>query len=118
MLLIGMLAAFPVAAAGLIPCNGLDCSFCDLLQLGSNIINWLIQFSVVAATIMIVYGGIKLVLSQGNPGNVKESLTVIRSAIIGLAIVFAAWLIVGTVIQFINNSPSKVPWNEIQCSSR
>jgi hypothetical protein len=43
---------------------------------------------------MLVWGGLKWVMSQGDSKNVEAARNQITNALIGLAIVFASWAIV------------------------
>ena len=42
---------------------------------------------------MLVWGGIRWIMSQGDKGNVENARNQITNALIGLAIIFAAWAI-------------------------
>ena len=70
----------------------------------SGIVGGLVNFSIVIAALvfffMLIYGGVKWILSQGDEAKVKAARGHVTHALVGLAIVFAAWAIVkliGTV---------------------
>lgn len=106
-----------VSAAGLVPCGGegeAPCTFCHLSQLGQNVINFLIEITSVLAIAFIVYGGIMMMLGSGNPTKIKESQGIIWSAIIGIVILSASWVILNTFFNLITGDPNW-PWHTIQC---
>ena len=50
-----------VYAAGLVPCTGTDCSFCDFFKLFQNLFNFIVNTLVpIVAVGMVVWGGYKL----------------------------------------------------------
>ncbi len=101
--------------AKLLPdCSGSSCGWCDLFQLGQNIINFLIEISLVLAVAFIVYGGIMMMLTSSSPEKLKGSKDIIWSALIGLAIVLASWVILNTFFHLLTGQISW-PWDQIQC---
>lgn len=61
------------------------------------IIKWFLQILIIAAALVffiwLVLGGIKWIISGGNPEKVEEARNQITAALIGLIIVFAAWAV-------------------------
>jgi len=96
-----------------------SCTICDAYIVAKNIVNFLIELSFVIATAMIVWGGLQMILSTGNPSKVSQAKSIMINALIGLAIALTAWLVVNTIITVLANvyydSPGVLPWNEIQC---
>lgn len=85
------------------------CDFCDIGKVITNIFNFLrndIAFPL--AALMIIWGGIRLIFGGGGPlekegsvKGIKAGKQILRSAIIGFAIVFGASLIINaTLIAF------------------
>ena len=105
-------------AGGLVPCTGLDCTLCDLLTLIKNIINFLIAASFALAGGFVVWGGIEIMIAGGDEKKVSSGRGRITTAVIGVAIALGSWLFIGTLLQVLTNSPSALPWNKIQCSSK
>ena len=58
-------------AGGLVPCEGLDCTWCDLFQLFKNIIDFALMIIFPLAAVMIVYGGF-LIMTGGPLPNVTN----------------------------------------------
>ena len=104
------------AQSRLIPCSGLDCNLCDLLELAKNVINWLVSISSVLAVGFIIWGSIVIMTAGASPERANEGKKIITTAVIGLVIVLASWLILGTIIQIVTGSPSALPWKEIKCT--
>ena len=61
------------------------------------LLNWVVSIVGILAVVYLVYGGIAYLTSGGNEDRVKAAKNVILTAIIGLIIVVAAWLIVSTI---------------------
>ena len=55
------------------------------------------------AVIFIIYGGVKYIMSQGDPGNVAKAKQILTSAAIGVGIALLASVVVNTIIQVISN---------------
>lgn len=113
------------AASGLVPCDGLDCNFCHVVDLGNNVIKWLIGVLMLVFAIMAVSAGFGLVTSGGNTAAKETAKSKFTNAIIGLVIVLAAWLIVDTVMRALLNGGTGTlsngvytgsgPWSQIEC---
>lgn len=95
-------------------CSGSGCTWCDLFQLGQNIINFLIEISSVLAIAFIIYGGLIMMLNSGNPSKLKESQGIIFSAIMGVVILLSAWVILNTFFNLLTGGLNW-PWHTIQC---
>ena len=110
--------ALSVSAAGLVPCNGLDCKPCDLFVGFVNVINFLVfTIAPIAAAIMAVIAGLILIFGGSETAKTmgKKMLT---NTVIGLVIVLCSWLIVNTIIRAIGRGTSgwsPAGWNQIQC---
>lgn len=97
-------------------CNGTDgvgCGPCDVVKLGKVILDWLLVIGPTIAAIIIVYAGIRLVISKGNPAEKEAAKKIMTNAIVGLVILLAAWLLVDTVMKAIGQTG----WFQIQCVS-
>lgn len=86
--------------------NG-DCTFVDVSQLISNVINILrnkIAFPL--ALLMVIYGGALLIFSGGNQKRVTNGQNALKAAFIGLAIVVGFSLILNTVVMMLTGTSS------------
>jgi hypothetical protein len=64
----------------------------------ADVINIVLGFLGVIAVVIIIYAGFKWMTAGGNEDAVGESKKMIIQAIIGLVIIFLAWIIAGFVI--------------------
>jgi hypothetical protein len=106
-------------AQGIVECGAKDdmCQTCDFIQLGNNILRWIIGVMSSVCAIVIVIAGFKMVMAGGNSGAISEARSMITNTLIGFIILLAAWLIVDTVMKtFVGDEiPGFGPWNEIEC---
>lgn len=100
---------------GLIPCSGVDCQACHLVELGQNILKWLITIMISVIGVIFAIAGMLLVTSGANEGNITKAKSMMTNAIIGLIILLAAWLIVDTILKIFVNEAKVGPWNSVQC---
>ncbi len=77
-----------------IPCADGNCSSENVV---SNIMVWVYLALGIVAVILIIWGGIQYILSEGEPEKTKRAQATITYTIIGLIIVVAAATIVGFV---------------------
>jgi len=84
--------------------NG-QCELRDVLQVIANVFKLLRTIAFYAAIIFGIFGGIRIILSQDNPNNVKAGQKIITAAFIGLVIVFAATFIINIIITLILGYP-------------
>ncbi|TSC56878.1 MAG: hypothetical protein Greene071421_388 [Parcubacteria group bacterium Greene0714_21] len=115
------LALLPsVADAGLIPCGGINpdgtkqsaCGLCHIFVLGGNIINFFLLppplgagIVPIVATILIVLGGFLLMTAGGDPTRLKKAGAVLTAVVVGLIIIYASGLLLGTLFTAIGVSP-------------
>ena len=89
-------------AQGLVPSGcqtGCPCTLCDLYELARNFINFLLfVLAIPIGALMFLYGGVTLLTSQGNPNKLTQGKTVLVNAVIGLAIAFFAYVIIGALL--------------------
>ncbi|OGZ18961.1 MAG: hypothetical protein A2175_01370 [Candidatus Nealsonbacteria bacterium RBG_13_42_11] len=130
-----ILAACPT---GIVPCGGSDClcTFCDFFKLIHNIINFLLVpcslnsgFAIIPtiAVLLLVFGGLYLLISGASPEMFSKAKAIITAAIIGLVIVFIAWIFLNTFLDYIGvvewtgltdnpDTPDVVEgWWQVQC---
>ena len=102
-------------ADGLVPCGGLiydsdgniageepSCELCHIFQLINNIINWVLFVLIpIIAPIFIVIGGIYLLIARGDPGMFSQGKNVLTATVIGLIIVYTAYVLLSTMLSFL-----------------
>lgn len=121
-LMFGLSGVAYAAEEGFVPCGGPGedpCTACDLLSLISNIANFVAsRFAPIVGALLFVYGGIMMIVSVGDPGKFAKAKAIFWNTIIGLAIIYGAWLITNSLMQTLaggNNFSDK--WYEIECSA-
>jgi hypothetical protein len=124
LLIPGMTYAIGDIPSKLVPCDGAlgnVCDACDLVELGQNILNWLIGITVFLVGIALAVGGLMLVMSAGDQGKRTRAKEIFTNAIVGLIILLASWLIVDTLLKVFLPDDGVLkgfgPWNQIQCSA-
>lgn len=104
------------ALAGLVPCgtseNPDSCTLCDLWHLASNIVHFLIFYVAIPLAILaFVIAGVIYMTSAGSDTRVSLAHKIFRNAVIGVVIIFCAWLIVDTLIKTIAVNFNDVVWS-------
>lgn len=59
----------------------------DLISLVKSVMNWMIYIAGPIAVIAIIFAGVVLLTSQGNPERIKRGRKILGYAIVGLAII-------------------------------
>lgn len=101
-----------VRAAGLVPCGekGNPCQLCHIFVMFDNIIDFLLvpcQFNhyipivFTIALIMIVVGGLMYFFSGASPAMLETAKKILTSVVLGLLIIYSAWLIVNLFFSLI-----------------
>ena len=108
------------ADGGLVPCGDVGeqpCQMCHFVDLANNVTGWLVAILSVAAAIMFVIAGYRLVTAAGNMSVMKSAKSSIIYVAIGFTIVLAAWLFVDFVMKslLLGGTTPVGPWNAIQC---
>ena len=106
-------------AQGLVQCGNPGqpvCTLCSLLSLVKDLIDFAIKMSFAFAGLFITWGAFVTMTAGASEERVKEGRKILTTAVVGLVIMLSAWLILGTVIQILTDSPSKLPWTEIKCT--
>jgi len=98
---------------GLVPCGKkaptgdesqevtMPCQFCHFFVMFKGIIDWIIGVIVpLIAVLMLVVTGFMFFTSVGNPSTMGKAKTMITSIVIGLVLIYGAWMIVNTILTF------------------
>jgi len=111
-----LLFSFPASGvAALVPiCAGAGCTICHLLQLISNIANFLV-YNVMPplAGLLFLIGGIMMVAAAGSEERYKKGRKIVIDTAIGAVIVLVSWLIVNALITTIG-SAANIPGFSVQ----
>lgn len=113
---------------GLVPCGRLvdnpktgqinekaPCDLCSAFYMVKNIINFAIQIVFVLAILALVIAGILYSTSFGNQNTIEIAKRAAYNTLIGLFIVFLAWILIAAILQAIGYS-SMSTWNQVDCT--
>ena len=124
------------AQGGLVPCGGPaqdPCTPCFIFLLVQNLLNFVWKWiAIPLATLMLVYGGFLMIIpgigGEKSAAALTKGKKVITNALVGIVIVFFAWLLIDTIIKLLAD-PTNIgsgktaeilkvlgPWNEIKCA--
>jgi|TARA_B100001971_G_C18243100_1_gene572254 hypothetical protein len=127
-----LLVPYSSLAAGLVPCGGCevdldsitgecpigqeqpDCQICHLFVMMNNIWNWLLRIVAVVGALMLMVGGYSLLTAGGSPKQLEEGKKVLTTVIIGLVIIFSAFMIVNAIFSAMGVGTAEISgWNPI-----
>jgi len=85
--------------AQLVPCGPgtakENCELCDFFKLFDNIVKFVLRNLVPPiAALMLVIGGVMFFQAAGNPAGVGKAKSLLTSVVIGLLIIYSAYLII------------------------
>jgi len=101
--------------AGLVPCGSAaddpttpnidesqPCGFCHIFALIDNVLDFvLFKILLPVAALMLIIGGFFLLIAGGNPEQFSRAKSILTAAVIGLVIIFAAFIFIGTFLKYI-----------------
>ncbi len=109
----------PFGGGGLIPC-GTDvrqvdgttkfsgmCTFDDLIRGVNGLIQFMFYLAVPLATVAFAYAGVLYLTASGDTGKISQAHKIFRLVVIGLIIMFSAWIIVHTIAGALLKEPDK-----------
>ena len=97
---ITLLSFFPgIILAALVPCGPgtakENCEICDIFTLFNNIIEFVLQKVVpIIATLILVFSGLMFLDASGSPEKTQKVKSLITSVLLGLVIIYGAYLII------------------------
>lgn len=93
---------FLAKADGLVPCGNPGqnaCGINDFFQMLVNIYNFIaLYIATPLAVIALTVGGIRMMISAGNPGEFAKGKEIVIWSIIGLFLAFASYAIINTIM--------------------
>ena len=102
---------FFAQARGLVPCGGYNekpCNVYDIFYLIARATNWLIMVAGVYAVYQIVNHGFWLVVTMGNEEAITKHRAGIEQAVVGMVMVFLAFVFVNTAVNLILMSKCQI----------
>jgi hypothetical protein len=118
---LGLFIALPVSAAlpTLVPQCALQATtqappLSCFLELGVNVSNWILGITGSLALLFFIYGGFLFLTSAGNEQQVTKGKTILTQAVIGIIIIFGAFIAVKFIVSALGASKYFKPEFEIQ----
>ena len=109
--------AFAQLPDEIVPCDGVDCTVCDVVTLAQRLLNAGIYIAVFLSAILFAWAGWRYVTAGGDSGKATQARETFTNVLIGLVIILVGWLVVDTIMKtLVNESGDFGPWNQI-CSS-
>ena len=113
-----LLLATPAQGAGIVPCEGLACTWCHLIELGDKIVDFLMKTAIPIVTIFFIIGGFYIMFAGSSTNNYAKGMDIIKSSAVGLIILMTAWAIINLLFELLagGSAANISPWNIVQCS--
>lgn len=107
-LLTALLVLIPQAVSAQEPLGdvGSDFTYQKLVRIAERLVDYLLQLAELAAVGFIVYYGLRMVMSRGDPGQYAAAKKGLGLAILGAVVIFGVYTIIQTVrggVQSIGN---------------
>src|SRR3972149_7230637 len=118
------------SAKGLVPCgtsmNKEPCSLCHLYVLVQNVLDFMMwTIAPIVAVLAVGIAGFKIMISGEKPGLRADGFKIIQTTVIGLAIMFAGWVLINEALLFFTGpdkdqatGAAKIlnnPWSQVTC---
>lgn len=101
------------------PCTATgNCGISDMLAVFVNLAEFLLGIVGAVALGYFVYGGFVFILSRGNKGEVDRAFGILRSAAIGIAIIFLSGVFVRFTTRALTGGTSAIPTIGESCDSK
>jgi len=112
--------SYAICEGNIVPCGGEQgmCTFCHLFELTNNIIVYLMTcLAPIISGIMLILGGFYLMIAGVDPGKMEQGKQIITAAIVGLIIMFVAWILLNTFFSSLSMAKwtGLGTWWEFQC---
>lgn len=108
------------------------CTLCNLIEGLNNIIQYLMKIAIGVALLAFSIGGLMYAVSAGDSGLIDNAKAVMKNAAIGFVLIFAAYLIINTTIEYIGSKTTVdaagvpqptfgmniVSWGKFECAAQ
>ena len=101
------------------------CSLCHLYILTQRILGFMMwTIAPIVAVLAVAWAGFNILISGEKPGLRAKGFDIIKTTVIGLAIMFAGWVLINEALIFFtgkdNTGTAKIsfiqsPWNQVTC---
>ncbi|MCB9810992.1 MAG: hypothetical protein H6779_04850 [Candidatus Nomurabacteria bacterium] len=121
LILVGWISSVEPVQAAFVPCDGVDCSLCNLVDMINLIILWLFGIIFLIFAVIMLVAGFGLITAGGNQTALDEAKKKFQNAVIGIIIVMAAWLLIDTIMKGLltdGEISGYGPWTDVQCQQQ
>ena len=81
------------------------CTFTDLVAMVGRLVSFALEYIAIPVTaVMVAWGGITMAISAGNENKFGKGKKIVTGAAVGLLISLGAWIIVNSVMGFLQIS--------------
>lgn len=103
----------------LVSCNGLDCTWCSMVQMIQNLINFAIFLGTMCAALLFMWAGFLYITNGGSTENISKAKRIFKAIVIGFVAILGGWLAVDTIMKALvgGQGSSFGPWNDFRCAS-
>lgn len=103
----------------LVSCNGLDCTWCSMVQMVQNLINFAIFLGTMCAALLFMWAGFLYITNGGSSENISKAKRIFKAIIVGFVAILAGWLVVDTLMKaLVGGQGSQFgPWNDFRCAT-
>jgi hypothetical protein len=98
--------------SAIVPCDGVNCTVCDLATLAQNIINVGVFIFVFYAAAMFSFAGFLYLTSAAKPDQTSTARSILQNVTLGLIVLLSAWLIIDTIMKSLLGGDFG-PWNNV-----
>jgi len=99
--------------------KSIPCQFCHFFVMFRGILDFVLKLVIIIGVLMLTIGGFMFFFAGGSPATLDRAKRVLTSTVIGLVIIFAAWLIINTIFMGIGVAKwtnLREGWFTIPCS--
>lgn len=103
----------------LVSCNGLDCTWCSMVQMIQNLINFAIFLGTMCAALLFMWAGFLYITNGGSTENISKAKRIFKAIVIGFVAILGGWLAVDTIMKALVGGPGSGfgPWNDFRCAT-
>jgi len=125
LLLLSLIApgqALAICDGAIVPCGRSgtpDCEFCHIFELINNILVFVLTCAVpIIGSVMLVWGGFMFFSSVESPEKVKDAKNIIKAVVIGMVIIFIAWVFLNSFLTAIGVAEwtGLKDWWQVKCN--
>lgn len=122
------IGTFVPPTGGLVPCGRLiddtdtkeideskPCDMCAMFYMLKKILNFMTEVTFALAILILVISGLLYAFSVGDSGKIEKAKTAIYYVLIGLAIMFTAWIVISSLLKGLGYS-NITKWNQVDCT--